>query len=93
MHLIYAENYGPGFTLNMIYKGQSVRDNLGNNIPGHGIFFMGVGQYYISLNFGRGGGQFFRGYLRILLHFYYQIFSENLGWGVGHPGGGILKGG
>ena len=54
-------------------------------IHGHGIFFMGVGLYYISQIFGRGG-QFFWGNFRILLHFYYQIFSENLGWGVGHPG-------
>ena len=47
---------------------------------------MGVGLYYISQIFGRGG-QFFWGNFRILLHFYYQIFSKNLGWGVCHLGG------
>ena len=57
-----------------------------HSIHGHGIFFMGVGLYYISQIFGRGG-QFFWGNFRILLHFYYQIFSKNLGWGVCHLGG------
>ena len=62
-------------------------------IPGHGIIFMGVGQYNISLNFEKGGGQFFRGNYRISLHFYYQIFSENVGWGFVHPGVDFQKGG
>ena len=53
-----------------------------DSIRVHEIFFTLVGQYYIRQNFGRGGGQFFRGNFRILLHFYYQFFSENLGGGL-----------
>ena len=52
---------------------------------------MGVGLYYISQNFGRGEGQYFWGNFGILLHFYYQIFSENLGWGVCHIGGSTFR--
>ena len=50
-------------------------------IPGHGIFFMGVGLYYISQNFGRGvnfsGGIF--GYYCIFITKYFRKTSE-VGW-------------
>ena len=55
-------------------------------------FFHGGGSLLHKPKF-RKGGQFFWGNFRILLHFYYQIFSENLGWRVCHPGGGLAKGG
>ena len=50
-------------------------------IHGHGIFFMGVGLYYISQNFGRGvnfsGGIF--GYYCIFITKYFRKTSE-VGW-------------
>ena len=80
-----SENWVHIFTIDKntcLFYGIKIVNLRGCPIHGHGIFFMGVGLYYISQNFGRGG-QFFWGNFRILLHFYYQIFSENLGGRVG----------
>ena len=60
-------------------------------IHGHGIFFHGGGSLLHKPKFRRGGGQFFWGNFRILLHFYYQILSENFGWLVCLPKGGLSK--
>ena len=47
---------------------------------------------YLGMGFRKeGGGQFFRENFRIVLHFYYQIFSENLGLGFSNPGDGLSK--
>ena len=47
---------------------------------------------YISLNVGRISF-FLRANFRMSMHFYYQMFSENFGGGIGHPGGSISEGG
>ena len=60
------------------------------NIPGDGNFFMGVGQYYISLNFGRGS--IFPGEFSDIIAFLLPNIFGKPRTGVGHPGGGLSKG-
>ena len=55
-------------------------------------FFHGGESVLHKPKFRKGGGQIFRRNFRILLHFYYQFFSENLERpGVVHPGGPTFK--
>ena len=60
-------------------------------IPGHGIFFMGVGQYYISLNFGREGGSIFPGEFSDIIAFLLPNIFGKPRKRVVHPGGSTFR--
>ena len=54
-------------------------------------FFTLLGQCYINLNFGRGGGSILTGEFSDIIAFLYpNIFGKPRMW-VGHPGGSAFK--